>query len=233
LAQSVEGLAAGSKWLDAATVEAVNFGLVHPHKGTTKATLGSLRRALVPASGRGLMRSNVGGSYDSQEWVFVDFRTALALDYAQDKTGSSSFLDFNVAQGAENFLLLSELHDATSADYAGEAPMVGFGAGAYELALGNLGKAIEPTCGAFADEPGEIVPDGGLSSSDAGPGPLPTGPDGSAGPAPATPETPAGSDGCSAAPLRTGADARGVAPGLALGALGLVAAALVRRARKR
>ncbi len=233
LAQSVEGLASGSNWLDAATVEAVNFGLVHPHKGTTKATLASLRRALVPASGRGLMRSNVGGYYDSQEWVFVDFRTALALDYAQDKAGSASFLDFNVAQGAENFLLLSELHDATTADYAGEAPMVGFGAGAYELALGNIGKAIEPTCGAFADEPGEIVPDGGLPSSDAGTGPTPTGPDGSAGPAQATPDSPSATDdsGCSTAPLRSGAG--GVAPGLALGGLGLLAAALVRRARKR
>lgn len=232
LAQSVEGLASGSKWLDAATVEGINFGLVHPHKRTAAATLASLRAALVPASGRGLMRSNVGGYYDSQEWVFVDFRTALALDYARDKAGSSAFLEFNVAHAAENYLLLAELHDATSADYAGEVPMVGFGAGAYELALRHRGTAIEPTCGAFADEPGEVTPDGGLPTADGGGPPPAGGLDGGALP-PTPPEaTPAApvDTGCAEAPRTSGSGSRG--PLVALGALAALALAGARRVRR-
>ncbi len=232
LAQSVEGLASGAKWLDAATVEAINFGLVHPHKKTAEVTLASLRAALVPASGRGLMRSNVGGYYDSQEWVFVDFRTALALDYNRDKVGSRSFLDFNIAQGAENYLLLAELHDATTADYAGEVPMVGFGAGAYELALRHVGTAIEPTCGAFADEPGEPAPsDGGLPTSDAAT-PVPPGGGLDGGGLPLTPPDgaapPADKSGCAEAPGPLGGTSAA-----ALGGLLALAAVAGRRLRRR
>ncbi len=228
LGQSVEALASGSKWLDAATVEAVNFGLVHPHKSTADATLKALQAGLVPASGRGLMRSNVGGYYDSQEWVFVDLRTTLALDYVRNKTQSRAFLDFNVAQAAENYLLFAELHDATTADYAGEVPMVGFGAGAYELAISNLGKAIEPTCGAFADEPDLPKPGVPLPTTDGG-APLPPGP----GPAALPPETPTngaandGSSGCTTAPFPVGPSTFALA--IASGLLALAA----RRARRR
>lgn len=231
LGQSVEGLASGVKWLDAATVEAVNFGLIHPHKRTASQTLKSLRAVLVPASGRGLMRSNVGGWYDSQEWIFVDFRSALAMDYTRDKAGSAEFLAWNVAQGLENFLLLSELHDAASADYVGEAPMVGFGAGAYLLTLDNRGKAIEPTCGAFAEEPGGPEDDAG--APDAGPQPpTPGRPD--AGPPPADPGprtdgTPAESTGCNVA---EGRDHDRSLFGLGIAASGLLAA-LARRLRRR
>lgn len=226
LGQSVEALAAGSKWLDAATVEAINFGLVHPHKATADATMKALRAGLVPASGRGLMRSNQGGYYDSQEWVFVDLRTAVALDYVRDKVGSRSFLDFNVAQATENYLMFAELHDATTADYAGEVPMVGFGAGAYELATLALGKAIEPTCGAFADEPDLPLP-APLPTTDAGPPPV-SGNDAAAPLQPAPPPSPAGetSSGCTQAP-----SSPLVPSSLALGFAAALLGLAVRRAR--
>ena len=46
-----------------------------------------------------------------------------------------------------------QLHAATTADYAGASPMVGFGAGAYLIALADRGTPVTPTCGSFAAEP--------------------------------------------------------------------------------
>ncbi|MCB9606463.1 MAG: hypothetical protein H6716_07725 [Polyangiaceae bacterium] len=134
LAQSLEELQSGSGFLDAAAIEAVGFGLLDPQGESAKATLASMRSALVPASGRGFFRNDDGGWYDSQEWVFVDLRTAYAMRKMQDP-GRTELISWITDQASENYRQISELHDATSADYRGENPMVGFGAGAYSLAL--------------------------------------------------------------------------------------------------
>ena len=60
---------------------------------------------------------------------------------------------WNVDQASDNYGELSELHDPVRADYAGQSPMVGFGAGAYLLALYDRGKPPSPTCGDFAEDP--------------------------------------------------------------------------------
>jgi hypothetical protein len=75
---------------------------------------------------------------------------------------------WNVAQASDNYLELSELHDATTADYAGASPMVGFGSGAYLLSLLDRGATVAPACGDFASEPGGDSADGGTSLPDGG-----------------------------------------------------------------
>ena len=161
IAQSAEALARGKDFLDAAAVEAMNLGLVHPQGKTAKATLDAMRAALVPPSGRGFFRNQKGGWYDSQEWIFVDLRTAHAMD-AAGASDAAPLLAWNVAQASENFGLFAELHDRVTADYRGEVPMVGFGAGAYTLTLLDRGKAIDPACGDFPDAPTEPTNDGGV-----------------------------------------------------------------------
>jgi hypothetical protein len=168
LAQSTEGLAAGSGWLDAAVVESINFGLIDPMKRTARATLASMQSGLVPQSGRGFMRSDAGDSYSSNEWVFVDLRAERSLELHGDTTYSVSLFAWNVDQAAENFGEFSELHDPVTADYAGQSPMVGFGAGAYALSLSARGTPVVPTCGAFASEPADPVdagPEGGADDA--------------------------------------------------------------------
>ena len=166
LIQSVEQLAAGSGFLDAAVIEAINFGLVDPTRHTATATLASLENGLVPQSGHGFMRSDIGDDYSSHEWVFVDLRAARAIELHGDATYSTDLFAWNVAQASDNFGELSELHDPVTADYAGQSPMVGFGAGAYLLRLTDRGQAVTPTCGAFAVEPANPVDAG----ADAAPG---------------------------------------------------------------
>jgi MYXO-CTERM domain-containing protein len=175
LVQSTEALAAGSGWLDAAVMEAIGMGLIDPTRHTATATLGDIESGLVPQSGRGFMRSNAGDAYSSNEWVFVDLRAARALELHGDTSYSQSLFAWNVDQASDNFGELSELHDPVTADYAGQSPMVGFGAGAYLLALFDRGKPPAPTCGAFASEPG--------NPTDAGTDAEPTGDDGG-GPTP-------------------------------------------------
>jgi GH15 family glucan-1,4-alpha-glucosidase len=155
IAQSTEALAKGAAWLDAAALEAIGLGLVDPGRKTARATLGAVEAGLVPQSGRGFMRSDVGDAYSSQEWVFIDLRAARALDLRGETARSADLFAWNVAQASDNFGELSELHDAVTADYAGAAPMVGFGAGAYLMALFERGAAAAPACGAFASEPAD------------------------------------------------------------------------------
>lgn len=154
LAQSSEDLASGKGFLDAAAIEAAGFGLVDPKGKAAQATLASMRAKLVPASGRGFMRNDDGGWYDSQEWVFVDLRAANVMRLAGD-AGASDLLGWVTSQGSENYGIISELHDAATADYAGEAPMIGFGAGAYLLALSARATGETPLpCGTYALESG-------------------------------------------------------------------------------
>ncbi len=183
IAQATESLGAGTAWLDAAAIEAVSFGLVDPKKHTAKATLASIQSGLVPPSGRGFMRNQGGGVYDSAEWIFVDMRVGRALEASGQAQPSADLFSWNVAQASDNFGILSELHDRVTADYTGAAPMVGFGAGAYVLSLLDRGAPIVPSCDAFAAEPDEpsdagpdaMTPDAGsmqdASNSDAGSAP--------------------------------------------------------------
>jgi GH15 family glucan-1,4-alpha-glucosidase len=167
LVQSTEALASGSGWLDAAVIEAIDFGLVDPTRHTAAATLAAIEAGLVPQSARGFMRSDAGDSYSSNEWVFVDLRAERALELQGDTAYQSSLFSWNVAQASDNFGEFSELHDPVTADYAGQAPMVGFGAGAYLMALYDRGIAVTPTCGAFANEPASPTDAG--AGADAGP----------------------------------------------------------------
>lgn len=217
LAQSSEDLAKGSGFLDAAAIEAVGFGLVDPKGKAAKATLASMKAKLVPPSGRGFMRNDDGGWYDSQEWIFVDLRTVNVMRLGDD-VEVGDLLGWITAQGTENFGLISELHEATTADYQGEMPMVGFGAGAYALAVIDRASGSAPMpCGDYAAEGG-----GGSGTGGAGGSAGSAGAGGSGGGSGGS--KPSGSDddgGCGCrAPRRSGEPAFGALL-LGLGALGL------------
>jgi hypothetical protein len=132
---------------------------------------------LGPLRDQWVMRDDLGAWYDSQEWVFVDLRASGALALQGDTQTASDTFAWNVGQASENFGEFSELHDAVTADYAGASPMIGFGAGAYLLALFDRGKAGVPTCGAYASEPADPVDAGPESGGPSDGGMLP--PDGS------------------------------------------------------
>jgi GH15 family glucan-1,4-alpha-glucosidase len=165
LGQSVEAIKSGTAWLDASVIEAINWGLIDPVGPTAQATMTAMKTNLLVADGEGFMRDQTGGSYDSQEWVFVDLRAARAFDLGGSSAFSTSLFAWNTGQSTDNYGEISELYNPTNGDYEGSPPMVGFGAGAYILSLAERGTTLTPTCGAFASEPG-LSNDAGADASD-------------------------------------------------------------------
>jgi len=151
LAQSEEDLASGGGYLDAATVEAINWGVIDPRGRIASQTVDALLENLTVDTGYGIMRNDDGGWYDSQEWVFVDFRLLPALRMQARDTRANDLLLWLERQALANDLQFSELHEAERGTYEGSIPMVGFGAGAYILALMD-NQVPEPACGAFVME---------------------------------------------------------------------------------
>jgi hypothetical protein len=227
IAQSTETLAANTTWLDAAAIEAVNLGLIDPTRHTAAATLSSMKRGLVPPSGQGFMRNDDGAYYDSQEWVFVDFRATHAMGQMGDSQAATLF-SWNVAQATDNYLELSELHDATTADYAGASPMIGFGSGAYLLSLLDRGAAVAPACGTFASEPGGDIGDGGTLLPDGGIPPGGKNPNDGGPGTNADTSNPSGSSGCACTTI----PAENGSKFVPFGILALCALSLIRRSRE-
>ena len=151
LAQSEEDLALGGGYLDAATVEAINWGVIDPRGRIASQSVDALLEKLTVETGYGIMRNDDGGWYDSQEWVFVDFRLLPALRMQARDTRANDLLLWLERQALANDLQFSELHEAERGTYEGSIPMVGFGAGAYILALMD-NQVPEPACGAFVME---------------------------------------------------------------------------------
>ena len=146
LASSFEELRDQAGALDASTVEAINLGLIDPLGPLAQATLAQLD-LLRAATGRGFYRNDDGSGYDKQEWVFIDLRASSALRRAGRTFDADNLLSWVTQQADANSGLQAELYDAAAADYVGAIPMVGFGAGAYVLALADrAGADARPAC---------------------------------------------------------------------------------------
>jgi len=163
LAGSLEELETQTPARDGATVEAINFGLLDPKGPLALATLRELEKLRTPP-GRGFARNDDGGGYDEQEWAFIDLRAASAFRRAGLLADADELLAWVTAQSDANRGLVAELYDRDNADAAGAIPMVGFGAGAYVLALLDRERPeARPAC--FA----EVAPaSGGCGSAGAG-----------------------------------------------------------------
>jgi GH15 family glucan-1,4-alpha-glucosidase len=149
LASNREELLAGSGYADAAVLEAFELGLFRPDGRIARATLAMLDAQLKTTSGPGWARNDDrtdthglspwGSEYDSAEWVFTDLRgSRLKATRA-----------FTTAQAAANAGVIPETYDENTGAWKFNAPMIGFGAGAYLLALG---APESPACGAYWED---------------------------------------------------------------------------------
>ncbi|MSP61871.1 MAG: glycoside hydrolase family 15 protein [Myxococcales bacterium] len=147
--------------VDAAVVEAFNYGVIDPTGPVAVATLDAFRKHLfLEKTGHGYKRNQNGGSYDEREWVVIDLRIATALRRAGRAEEADALWGWVRDQGLANHLLLAELYDQTTGDYAGEVPMVGFGAGAFVVTAWDRAAPLP------------AAPDGGAvdGGGDGGPG---------------------------------------------------------------
>ncbi|MBN2496088.1 MAG: hypothetical protein JXR96_15955, partial [Deltaproteobacteria bacterium] len=151
LASSVEEIQSGSGFRDMAVVEALDWLLFDPAGDAATATLDVLEASQRVASGRGFFRNDDGGWYDQQEWVFVDLRASVAMRLAGRTQTADDLLGWITAQALENYGMIAELQHPDTSDYEGEVPMVGFGAGAYILAVLERvqPRTVAPICGTW------------------------------------------------------------------------------------
>lgn len=130
VAASREQLQSGGYYLDLAAVEAFNQGVL-PLDERFDASVAAWNDGLRVASGHGYKRNDDGSTYDEHEWVMVDLRLAQALLDAGQPDEAQALVDWVADQATLNNDTLPELYDPADADYAGPAPMLGFGSGAW------------------------------------------------------------------------------------------------------
>lgn len=152
LAGSLERLAQGTNYRDGATVEAMTWNLIPADHGIAKATLDAMSFLQTPAGGY----KRVEGSqdqYDTDEWILIDLRASAAFKRAGNDGKAAQLLDWVTAQASVNYDLLPELYNTRSSSgqigaYSGSIPMVGYGAGAYQMTLLDRAGAYEASdCG--------------------------------------------------------------------------------------
>jgi MYXO-CTERM domain-containing protein len=185
LASNAEELAAGEGYFDAAVLDAVAFGLFDPTGPIASHTIAAIDQRLATSAGVGWSRNDDnwdhqgatdwspwGSSYDSAEWVFTDMRGAVARRLHGDTAGADRLIEWVRRQATVNYLEVAETYDESSGAYKFNAPMVGFGAGAWILAASHA-KAVytvEPACGAYYPESGSDGGTGGTGGSGGGGG---------------------------------------------------------------
>ncbi|MDP2312944.1 MAG: hypothetical protein Q8P41_08565 [Pseudomonadota bacterium] len=163
LAGSKEELDAAEGYLDLSAIEVYNLGILEPRSEGFTASLEAWDRELKVAAGTGYHRNDDGSTYDEHEWVVIDLRVAEALRRSCRADEAVVLEDWVTAQAMLNNRVLPELYEPTNGDYAGPAPMLGFGAGAYVLALQSR-DAADAACEAPVvdpDAPGENCGCGG------------------------------------------------------------------------
>ncbi len=181
LTSNLEERASGEGYWDAAVWDAFAMELFDPRGALAQATLASLDAALRSPAGVGWSRNDDradhagkadlspwGGEYDSAEWVFTNLRGAVALQLAGDGARAQALVDWTTRQSKANYLAVAETYDEQTGAYKFNYPMMGFGAGAYLLALGARGAAPDPACGAYAPEGGAAGSGGAAGAGAAG-----------------------------------------------------------------
>ncbi len=147
---SAEQVQSGDGYLDLAAVEAFNHGVLDARGPELAASYDAWDRTLKVASGNGYARNDDGSTYDNAEWPVVDLRLAEALRRSCDSrnvAASDGLFGWVTGQAALNHNTIAELYDPSDANYAGPAPMLGFGAGAYVWGL-NQRAGIDAACAA-------------------------------------------------------------------------------------
>ncbi len=177
LAGSLERLARGSNYRDGSTLEALVWSLIPADSAIGKATLESMSFLQTPAGGYKRLEGSQD-QYDTDEWILIDLRASSAFRRSGDDAKADQLLAWVTAQGSVNFNLLPELYNTRTSSgqigaYSGSVPMVGYGAGAYQMTLLDRAGVFENTdCGQF--DPGDDAGPGGGGDDD-GEGGLRTG----------------------------------------------------------
>ena len=187
LASNLEELGAGAGHFDAAVLDAIAMGLFDPSGRIAQATLDAIEANLGVGDGRGWARNDDrtdhagrqdlspwGSEYDSAEWVITNLRGEVSMRRAGRSTRADQLLAWVTAQSHANYLAIAETYEEHTGAWKFNAPMIGFGAGAYALSLMERARPDGPACGAYHPEPKPPAdagtPDAGITPDAGAPG---------------------------------------------------------------
>ena len=131
-----ELLASDHHYFDAASFEGFACGLFK-NRETFFTHMGEYNKHLLAKHDgkRGYIRFDSQDSYENQEWPFAGLRLAIAYKQFGDKKRSDQLIERITSFAAENHHQIPEIIGLEDQEYKGAIPMVGYGAGAYLLAL--------------------------------------------------------------------------------------------------
>lgn len=179
IASNREELISTRGFSDAAVFTAMTLGLFNPKGRIATASVANIEATLRVSAGPGWSRNDDladhqgaddlspwGSEYDSAEWAFTDLQGSMALRANAQTSRANDVVAWVTQNGIRNAGLLPETFDETTGAWKFNAPMTGFGAGAYVLAMAHRADGpATPACGAYFDE----ATDGGTATNpDAG-----------------------------------------------------------------
>ena len=137
---SHRGVANQDVHVDGSTVEALHWGLISPDDPVFVGTLslydrlktnqGGYRR-LEPALS--LTGESGANEYDLSQWILLDLRIGDMWRLVGNNNRADELLDRITEDAVVNDNLVPELYEPNSGEYAGVVPMVGYGAGAWQM----------------------------------------------------------------------------------------------------
>jgi GH15 family glucan-1,4-alpha-glucosidase len=74
-------------------------------------------------------------TYENQEWPFADLRVAVAQNHLGSRILAKELIDKVTKLSRANYNTIPEIYMLETCYFNGAIPMVGYGAGAYALAL--------------------------------------------------------------------------------------------------
>jgi hypothetical protein len=125
--------------LDTALAEAFGLDVIRDHRSSVaRKTLQHLQKMRLPTGG--YYRVAGESTYQTNEWPFIDLRMAGTFLRMKQRGPAEQLVQRIVRVAALNYHLLPELlianrREGRIGDYQGSNPMVGYGAGAFHLAL--------------------------------------------------------------------------------------------------
>ncbi len=128
-------------YFDAASIELFANGLIQDKKlfSTHMKEYNRHLRA-VQDDKRGYIRFNSSNSYENQEWPFAGLRVAVAQLKLGNKKEAAKLINRITAFASRNNNQIPEILDNETNIYKGAIPMIGYGAGAYIIAVAEQKK---------------------------------------------------------------------------------------------
>lgn len=128
-------------FVDGSTVEMLSWNFVLPNDPIYQGTMSQYERLLTEFGGYKRLEQQLsltGGSqatrYDLSQWILLDLRIGEAWRKMGNTARAEQLLSVITDSAVDNDHLIPELFDPNDGRYEGVVPMVGYGAGAWQVA---------------------------------------------------------------------------------------------------